>query len=116
MNIAIIEKLAHDWRSMNWKVIELERVNLKSLQKLFRDTYDIIGKLSTEKLVPKEMCGLLLEMYEFSWWVTDLKDTPIHYLYQEIVSLVNELNKYFLTRDADTEEIKYIINEKLINN
>ena len=106
MNTAIIEKLAHDWRSITWKVIELEKVNLKVLQRLFRDTYDILDKLSTEKLVPKEICGLLLEMHEFSWWVTDLKDTPIHYLYQEIVSLVNNLNKCFLTRDADIIAIK----------
>ena len=111
MNTAIIEKLAHDWRSITWKVIELEKVNLKVLQRLFRDTYDILDKLSTEKLVPKEICGLLLEMHEFSWWVTDLKDTPIHYLYQEIVSLVNELNKYFLTRDADDILIQDLIQQ-----
>lgn len=114
MNTETIEKLIRDWRSMNWKVIELERVNLKSLKRLFRDTYDIIDKLSTEKLVPKEMCGLLLEMHAFSWWVTDLKDTPIHYLYQEIVSLVHELNEYFLTRDADTEGIEQMINVRLL--
>lgn len=114
MNTVIIEKLAHDWRSITWKVIELEKVNLKVLQKLFRDTYDILDKLSTEKLIPKEMCGLLLEMHEFSWWVSDLKDTPIHYLYQEIVSLVTELNKYFLTRDADTEGIEQMINVRLL--
>ena len=111
MNTAIIEKLAHDWRLITWKVIELEKVNLKVLQKLFRDTYDILDKLSTEKLVPKEMCGLLLEMHEFSWWVSDLKDTTIHYLYQEIVSLVNELNKYFLTRDADITAIQISIQQ-----
>lgn len=106
MNTETINKLAHDWRSINWKVIELEKVDLTALQRLFRDTYDVLENLSTEKLVPKEMCGLLLEMYEFSWWVSDLKDTPIHYLYQEIVSLVNNLNKYFLTRDADIIAIK----------
>lgn len=111
MNTAIIEKIAHDWRLITWKVIELEKVNLKVLQRLFRDTYDILDKLSTEKLVPKEMCGLLLEIHEFSWWVTDLKDTPIHYLYQEIVSLVNELNKYFLTRDADDILIRDLIQQ-----
>ena len=111
MNTAIIEKLAHDWRSITWKVIELEKVNLKVLQRLFRDTYDILDKLSTEKLVPKEICGLLLEMHEFSWWVTDLKDTPIHYLYQEIVSLVKDLNNYFLTRDADDILIQDLIQQ-----
>lgn len=80
------------------------------LYRLLLDTYDVLDKLSIEKLVPKEICGLLLEMHEFGWWISDLDDTPIHYLYQEIVFLVNALNKYFLTHDADTEGIANIIN------
>ncbi len=53
-------------------------------------------------------------MYEFGSWVSALDETPLHYLYQDIVSLIYKLNKYFLTRDANTKEIKQIINEKLL--
>ncbi len=111
MNTETIEKLTHNWCSTTWKVIELEKVDLTALQRLIRDTYNVLDKLCTEKLVPKEMCGLLLEMHEFSWWVSDLKDTPMYYLYQEIVSLVNDLNKYFLTRDADITAIQISIQQ-----
>ena len=81
---------------------------------MFKESYDVIEEFSKEKLVPKEISDLLIEMNDFGWWVSDLDETPLHYLYQEIVSLVFELKKYFLTRDANTEMIEKIINEKLI--
>ena len=114
MELKKIEKLTHDWHSASWKVIEFENPGLAKIRKLSKEAYGFIEKYSTEKLVPKEITGLLLEMQDFAWWVSDLDETPLHYLYQEIVSLVFELKKYFLTRDANTEMIEKIINEKLI--
>lgn len=106
-----IETLTHDWHSLTWKVIEFENINLSEPQKLFRETYEILEHYSTATLVPKEICGLLLEMHDFSWWTSDLDETPMHTHYQEIVSLVSLLNKYFLTRDANTKEIERLINQ-----
>ena len=106
-----IETLTRDWHSLTWKVIEFENLNIPELQKLFKETYKIIERYSTESLVPKEFSGLLLEMHDFSWWVCDLDETPMHTQYREIVSLVNLLNKYFLTRDANTKEIQRLIDE-----
>ena len=91
--------------------IEFQKLDIPELQKLFDETYKIIECYSTESLVPKEISGLLLEMHDFSWWVSDLDETPMHTHYQEIVSLVNLLNKYFLTRDANTNEIERLIDE-----
>ena len=108
-----IEDLTCEWRAATWKVIEFVKIDLTEIGRLFKDTYNIIEIYSKEKLVPKEISGLLIEMYEFGSWVSDLDETPLHYLYQEIVSLVYKLNKYFLTSDANTKEIKQIINEKL---
>ena len=106
-----IETLTRDWHSLTWKVIEFENLNIPELQKLFKETCKIIECYSTESLVPKEISGLLLEMHDFSWWVSDLDETPMHTHYQEIVSLVSLLNKYFLTRDANTKEIERLINQ-----
>ena len=106
-----IETLTHDWHSLTWKVIEFQKLDIPELQKLFDETYKIIECYSTESLVPKEISGLLLEMHDFSWWVCDLDETPMHTQYREIVSLVNLLNKYFLTRDANTKEIQRLIDE-----
>ena len=106
-----IETLTHDWHSLTWKVIEFQKLDIPELQKLFDETYKIIECYSTESLVPKEITALLLEMHDFSWWVCDLDETPMHTQYREIVSLVNLLNKYFLTRDANTKEIQRLIDE-----
>lgn len=114
MELKRIEKLTYDWHSASWKVIEFENPGLEKIRKLSKEAYEFIKKYSTEQFVPKEITGLLLEMQDFAWWVSDLDETPLHYLYQEIVSLVFELKKYFLTRDANTEMIEEIINERLI--
>lgn len=106
-----IETLTRNWHSLTWKVIEFQKLDIPELQKLFDETYKIIECYSTESLVPKEISGLLLEMHDFSWWVSDLDETPMHTHYQEIVSLVSLLNKYFLTRDANTKEIERLINQ-----
>ena len=106
-----IETLTRDWHSLTWKVIEFQNLDIPELQKLFDETYKNIECYSIESLVPKEISGLLLEMHDFSWWVSDLDETPMHTHYQEIVSLVSLLNKYFLTRDANTKEIERLIKE-----
>lgn len=105
MNIERIQEVTNDWRSANWKVIEFENPGFKEVRKLFLETYEIIEKYRDEKLVPKELSGLLLEMQEFSWWVSDLKETPLHCYYQEIVSVVCNLNTYFLTPVSNSEKI-----------
>ena len=73
---------------------------------MFKESYDVIEEFSKEKLVPKEISDLLIEMNDFGWWVSDLDETPLHEFYQEIINLVTALKKYFLTRDCDVEAIK----------
>lgn len=51
-------------------------------------------------------------MHEFCWWVSDLDDTPIHYLYRKIVEIVYGLEQSFFTRLADIEKIEMIISER----
>lgn len=109
MDIQKIEELTRDWKSATWKVIEFENPGFDEVRKLFKETYEIIEKYSKEKLIPKELSGLLLEMHDFGWWVSDLDETPLHFLHQEIVYLISRLNKYFLTRDANTKEIENTI-------
>ena len=114
MYITEIEKITRDWNFVTWDVIKLENPGIDRIRELFKDTYTLLDDLSKEKLVPKETSALLLEMNEFGWWLGNLPDTPLEYLYQEIFSLICKLNKYFLTRDANTEEIEKIINQKLV--
>lgn len=111
MEIKRIEELTCDWHAITEKVIELNELDLSVLQELFRETYSVLDRFSHEKLVPKKISKLLLEMNDFGWWVMDLDETPLHGFYQEILSLTTALSKYFLTRDCDIEDIEKAIDK-----
>ena len=114
MELKRINDIARDWRSVTEEVIQFEKPDLNKLKGLFQETYELIEEYSRNSMVPKGICEVLIEMHEFGWWVGNLDDTPIHYLFEDIVTIMYGLEKYFLTRDADIEKIKRIINEKLI--
>ena len=111
MELNKIKELTYAWETLTWKVIDFQDIDRSKLQKLFQDTYELLDEYSLKELVPKEISGLLLEMHDFAWWVSDLDQTPLYSLYQEIVTIVNKLNKYFLTRDVNTDEMEKIIND-----
>ncbi len=106
MEIKKIEELCYEWHIVTGEVIGFEKIDFKRLHKLFKESYNVIEGLSKEKLVPKEISGLLIEMNDFGWWVSDLDETPLHEFYQEIINLITALKKYLLTRDCDVETIK----------
>ncbi|MBQ8731335.1 MAG: hypothetical protein IJY82_00705 [Oscillospiraceae bacterium] len=105
MDILKINELAERWDCATDQVIQFENPGFLKVRTLFRDTLAILEKYRTDKLVPKEISGMLLEMNSFGWWVSDLKETPLHDHYQEIVSLIFDLNQYFLTCNVNTEAI-----------
>ncbi len=107
----LIEELICQWDELTEKVIHFENVDLTRLQKLFRETHSVIEEYSKENLVPKKISELLLNMNDFSWWVGDLEETPLHKFYQPIISLTNALSRYFLTRVGDVEKIEKAIEE-----
>ena len=111
MELNKIKELTYAWETLTWKVIDFQDIDRSKLQKLFQDTYELLDEYSLKELVPKEISGLLLEMHDFAWWVSDLDQTPLYSLYQEIVTIVNKLNKYFLTRDVNTDEMEKKIND-----
>lgn len=106
MEIKKIQKVTDGWHKATWTVIELKNPGLDKVRKLFKETYEIIEEYSEEKLIPKELSGLLFEMHDFSWWVSDLEETPLHNSYKEIINLVAMLKKYFLTCDYNVDVIK----------
>lgn len=106
MEIRKIDNLSYEWHTVTGEVIGFEKIDFKRLHKLFKESFDVIEEFSKEKLVPKEISKLLIEINDFGWWVSDLDETPLHEFYQEIINLVSALKKYFLTRDCDVEAIK----------
>lgn len=106
MEIQRIEKLINEWEKATDKVIEFENPGYEKVRALFKETFEVLDKYGKDKLVPKEISGLLLEMNKFGWWVSDLEETPFHYCYQVIVSLIFDLNEYFLTCKTDPNVIQ----------
>lgn len=114
MELKRINDIARDWRSVTEEVIQFEKPDLDKLKSLFQETYELIEEYSRNSMVPKGICEVLLELHELGWWVGNLDDTPIHYLFEDIVTVMYGLEKYFLTRDTDIETVKKTI-EKLSN-
>lgn len=104
-----IQKLSNGWRSATENVIRFEELDLADVRELFKETYSVLDEFSKENLVPKQISELLIEMNDFSWWVSDLADTPMYVFYEEIIKLVSALNRYFLTRDYDIRVIENTI-------
>lgn len=101
-----IKKFIQEWHTITDEVIEFKNIDISNLQKMFRETLNIIKEFRDENLIPKEISKLLLEINNFGWWVSELGDTPLHGHYQEIVSLIYTLNKYFFTNEIDINDIE----------
>ena len=101
MDTKRIEFLTTGWDIMTCKVIHLFKIDLTELQDLLKESYELLHERSQEDLIPKAATGLLCEMQEFSWQVSDLKDTPLHKHHQPIVSVVNTIKDDFLSGNAD---------------
>ena len=106
MDIQKIKELTNEWELATDEVIEFKNVEHTKVRNLFKETLDILDKYRGDKLVPKEISDLLLKLNNFGWWVSDLEETPLHYSYQVIVSLIFDLNEYFLTCKTDPNVIK----------
>ncbi len=100
-----IKELIQGWHTITDEVIEFKNIDFSNLQKLFKETYKILEEYSNENLVPKEISKLLLEITDFGWWVSGLEETPLHEFYQELLSLISALNKYFFTHHGDVKDI-----------
>ena len=112
MELTKMDSLIHKWDALTDEVIALNEIELTEVQKLFRETYEVLNVYSKDELVPKSISKLLLEMNDFAWWVYDLPQSPLHKHYQDILSLVMILNKHFLTRDANVEKISAYLDRK----
>ena len=105
MEINEIQKVADEWHKVTWDVIEFKDPGVDEISKLFQKTCEIIENYRKENFVPKEICSILLKITDFGWWVSGLEETPLHEFYQELLSLISALNKYFFTHDGDVKDI-----------
>lgn len=108
-----LEFLTTGWRIMTCKVVNRIDLDVKELQDLLKESHTLLHQLSKEELAPKEATALLWEMQEFSWWLSTLEATPMHYLYQPVIDAVNAIKEDFLTGDADPKTIERLLDKML---
>ena len=105
MDAQKIKRLTQEWEDVTDKVIRFENPECDKIRALFKETFDLLDGYRDSDFVPKQISALLLQMHDFGWWVSDLDKTPLYCYYQEIVSVVCDLNTYFLTPVSNSEEI-----------
>ncbi len=96
MSCITVNSLTNHWNLLADEVIMFKEVDLDELQDLFKSTCKFLEKYSKDDLVPREIGQVLLSMQDFAWWVGELEETPLNCLYQDLISIVNEINRSFL--------------------
>ncbi len=111
MSCVTINLLIEQWDLITDDVIRFKEIDIENLKELLTDTYEILKGHSKEDLVPKEICALLLAVKDFFWWVSDLEETPIHHLYQQIGNILREMNMGFLMNGFEDGKTEKLIKE-----
>ena len=105
------KELAEGWKAATDHVLSYEAIDRKALRDLFENTYLLIKNYSSETMIPRTLYQVLWEMNDFHWWVINSAETPVHFLHEEITSLVIEFN-YFVVRGWTNElDIRYLIDK-----
>ena len=103
------KELAEGWDAATQHVLSSEAIDRKILSHLFLDTYLLIKKYSTESMIPRGLYQVLWEMNDFHWWVVNSEDTPIHFLYPDIIDLVLAFNDFVVRGWTNELDVKYLI-------
>ena len=111
MELKLITDIITQWKNITWDVIELQNINTHKLQLLCIETYELLDLYKDKNYTRKELAALLLEMQEFSWWVSTLPDSPIHGNYQLVITLIQTLIKHFLGDHTDRQQVESLIDQ-----
>ena len=111
MELKLIMDLVTQWKNITWDVINLQNISIYKLQLLCIETYDLLDLYKNKNYTRKQFAALLLEMQEFSWWVSTLPDCPIHDNYQQVITLIQTLTKHFLDEPTDRQQVEALIDQ-----
>ena len=111
MELKLIMDLVFQWKIITWDVIGLKNIGTTRLKCLFIKTYDLLDLYKDKNYTRKQFAALLLEMQEFSWWVSTLPDCSIHDHYQLVITLIQILIKHFLGDYTNRQQIESLINQ-----
>ena len=90
--------IAEEWNLMTEKVFELEAIEIKTLQELLKETYQVLHFYHKEEVVPKTVCQMLLEVESFLYFSSmfEGKEVKLNFYYFQLIdSIVEALTKGF---------------------
>lgn len=109
MERTTIAALNDRWEELIEDVLSFREVALAKLQATFADTYAVLKVIAPQSLMPKQVGELLIVMHDFGWWVGDLEETPLHARYQEVIGLVQAMERSFFVGRFDADEMENAI-------
>ena len=110
MAIHTIESLTKHWRSVTKRTIEMRKISISEIRMLVLETYTTLHALRHASVVAKSVCVLICEMKNFSWWVNNLKRSPLHGYYPIFSTLIDAMCDEFLTGESDAKAIAQFLN------
>ena len=105
MAIHTIESLTKHWRSVTKRTIEMRKISISEIRMLVLETYTTLHALRHASVVAKSVCVLICEIKNFSWWVNNLKRSPMHGCYPIFSTLIDVMCDEFLTGESDAKVI-----------
>ena len=105
MAIHTIESLTKHWRSVTKRTIEMRKISISEIRMLVLETYTTLHALRHASVVAKSVCVLICEIKNFSWWVNNLKRSPMHGCYPIFSTLIDAMCDEFLTGESDAKAI-----------
>ncbi len=105
-----IVDLTIKWDSMVSEIMDLKPVDIEQLKTLFETTHELLKKYIKDRLVPKEMCELLLQVQEWLEFTSVVQDSQYCEYYGSLLKIVHYLLKGFVKGELDDERFKETLN------
>ena len=74
MNTGFINAIVDEWCEMTNIVLDLKELSFSKIQNLLKETYEILTEYHKEKLIPKEISKLLLEVDSFLYFTSLMEE------------------------------------------
>ena len=102
MNTGFINVIVDEWCEMTNIVLDLKELSFSKIQNLLKGTYEILTEYHKEKLIPKEISKLLLEVDSFLYFTSLMEENEKgvdFYHFQYISSIFEAMKKGFFNSE-----------------
>jgi hypothetical protein len=113
MSRKLINNIANEWHAKTEEILELKELSLTYLQTLLNKTYKMLFDFKNDKVIPKELARVLVNMEEFFWFLSfvgEKEGMNISNYYQELHSISKTLKESYFNDDFKEKYPKLLVN------